>query len=207
MGMYYQPDRSKDYGINTCAGCFEKQEEIDRLKEEIQQLRMKLSAQKRKDKEGYFGSSTPSARVPVKANGTEEKRLKGGGAKVGHKGRGRHKHREEEVDCVREVPLEAICPECHCVMKEKDFRERSVLDIDPIRVLKVLYRLQRRLCPQCKQIRTAQAAEVLPRSMFSNQLIAEIVDSHYMQGMPLGRICARWQLNYGSVIESDRKSV
>jgi hypothetical protein len=29
-----------------------------------------------------------------------------------------------------------------------------------------------------------------------------VVDSHYVQGMPLGRICARWQLNYGSVIAS-----
>jgi len=200
--MQYQPARSHDYGINACPGCFEKQREIDRLNEEIQQLRMKLSVQKRKDREGFFGSSTPSARVPVKANATEEQRQKRGGAKPGHKGSGRRKHREEEVDCVREVAVEAICPKCHCVMKEKDYRERSVLDIDPIRVLKVLYRLQRRLCPQCRQIRTAQAAEVLPRAMFSNQLIAEIVDSHYMQGMPLGRICARWQLNYGSVIES-----
>ncbi len=110
--MHYQPARSHDYGINACPGCFEKQRVIDRLEEEIQQLRMKLSVQKRKDKEGFFGSSTPSARVPVKANATEEQRQKRGGAKVGHRGSGRRKHREEEVDCVREVAVEAICPQC-----------------------------------------------------------------------------------------------
>jgi transposase len=198
----YQPAKNHDYSVNTCQGCFEKQREIDRLKEEIQQLRVKLSAKKRKDKEGFFGSSTPSSQIPVKANAPEAQTLKRGGAKPGHQGNGRRKHGWEEVDCVREVQVEPLCPECHCVMKEKDHRERSVLDIDPIRVLKVRYRLQRRECPQCKRIIAAQAGEVLPRSMFSNQLLSEIVDSHYVQGIPLGRVCARWQLNYGSVIAS-----
>lgn len=198
----YQPAKSHDYSVNTCQGCLEKQREIDRLTEEIQQLRVKLSAKKRKDKEGFFNSSTPSSQIPVKANASEEQALKRGGAKPGHQGNGRKKHQPEEVDDVREVQVEPICPECHCVMPEKDHRERSVLDIDPIRVLKVRYRLQRRQCPQCKRITRAQAAEVLPRSMFSNQLLSEIVDSHYVQGIPLGRVCARWQLNYGSVIQA-----
>ncbi len=51
--MQYQPARRHDYGINAYPGCFEKQRETDRLKEEIQQLRMKLSVQKRKDREGF----------------------------------------------------------------------------------------------------------------------------------------------------------
>jgi len=42
----------------------------------------------------------------------------------------------------------------------------------------------------------------LPKSLLSNQLMAEIVDSHYLQGIPLGRVCARWQLNYGTIIEA-----
>ena len=198
----YQPAKNHLYSVNTCQGCLEKQREIDRLREEIQQLRVKLSAKKRKDQEGFFNSSTPSSQIPVKANTSEEHTRKRGGAKPGHQGHGRKKHHQEEVDAVREVQVEPICPECHCVMPEKDHRERSVLDIDPIRVLKVRYRLQRRQCPQCKRIISAQAAEVLPRSMFSNQLLAEIVDSHYVQGIPLGRVCARWQLNYGSVIQA-----
>ena len=198
----YQPAKSFQYAVNACQGCLEKQREIDRLKEEIQRLRVKLSAKKRKDKDGFFGSSTPSSQLPVKANACPEQTLQRGGAKPGHPGAGRQKHPPEEVDCVREIEVAPRCPDCQCVMPEKDHRERSVLDLDPIRVLKVRYRLQRRQCPQCKRIIAAQAAEVLPRFMFSNQLLAEIIDSHYVQGIPLGRICVRWQLNYGSVIEA-----
>ena len=143
MRSVYQQPKSPTYGVNSCAGCLEKQREIDRLKQEIQQLRVKLSVKKRKDKEGFFASSTPSSQLPVKASSTEEQAAKRGGAKPGHTGNGRKKHHQEEVDEVRTIEVEVICPQCHALMKEKDARERSVLDIDAIRVLKVLYR---RLC-------------------------------------------------------------
>jgi hypothetical protein len=202
MRSVYQPPKNSAYGVSSCEACLEKQREIDRLKEEIQQLRVKLSAKKRRDQAGFFGSSTPSAQLPVKANSPETEALKRGGAKPGHPGNGRKKHRQEEVDEVRVVEVEPRCPGCQTLMPGKDYRERSVLDIDPIRVRQVQYRLQRRTCPHCQRIVTAQASGVLPRALFSNQLLAEIVDSHYLQGIPLGRVCARWQLNYGSVIQA-----
>ncbi len=62
----YQLAKSYNYGVNTCQQCLAKQREIDRLTEENQRLRAKLSQQKRKDQEGFFGSSTPSAQIPVK---------------------------------------------------------------------------------------------------------------------------------------------
>ena len=55
--------------------------EIDRLTEDDQRLRAKLAHQKRKDQEGFFGSSTPSAQIPLKANSTEENNQKRGSAK------------------------------------------------------------------------------------------------------------------------------
>ncbi len=198
----YQLAKSHDYGVNTCSQCLEKQREIDRLTEENQRLRAKLSHQKRKDQEGYFGSSTPSAQLPVKANSTEENHSKRGGAKPGHKGVGRKQHAEQEVDFVRTVSVEPFCPSCHSALVAKDVRERSVLDIDPITVKRVLYRLERKECPCCGMLLTAQAPGVLPKSLLSNQLLTEIVDAHYVQGMPLGRVCVRWQLNYGTVIQA-----
>jgi len=54
--------------INDCPLCLEKQREIDRLKEENGLLKRQLSYRERKDKEGFFGSSTPSSQQPVKAN-------------------------------------------------------------------------------------------------------------------------------------------
>jgi transposase len=82
----------------------------------------------------------------------------------------------------------------------KGYRQRSVLDIDPVTVRKVLYRLERKACPSCGLEVSAKPKDVLAKSLLSNQLLAEIVDSHYLQGMPLGRVCARWHLNYGTVI-------
>jgi len=197
----YQPAKSHDYSVNSCQGCFEKQREIDRLKEEIASLRTKLSKQKRADKEGFFGSSTPSSQVPVKANSTEENKKNRGGAKIGHKGHGRKSHTAEEADCVRTEHVEGFCPACQTLLTAKDYRERSVIDIDPVKVKRVLYRLERKECPCCGVSVTAKAPGVLPKSLLSNQLLAEIVDAHYVQGMPLGRVCARWQLNYGTVIQ------
>lgn len=198
----YQLAKSHDYGVNTCQQCLAKQREIDRLTEENQRLRAKLAQQKRKDQAGFFGSSTPSAQIPVKANSTEENHNKRGGAKPGHTGTGRKKHAEQEADCVRTISLDPLCPSCHSILTAKDVRERSVLDIDPITLKRVLYRLERKECPCCGMTLQATAPGVLPKSLLSNQLLTEIVDSHYMHGIPLGRVCARWQLNYGTVIQA-----
>ena len=160
----YQLAKSHDYGINTCQQCLEKQREIDRLTEENQRLRAKLAHQKRKDQEGFFGSSTPSAQVPVKANSTEENHQQRGGAKPGHIGHGRQQHAEQEVDCIRTVSVDPLCPSCHAELVTKDVRQRSVLDIDPTTVKRVLYRLERKECPCCGVTLQATAPGVLPKS-------------------------------------------
>ena len=51
-------------GRRYCPGCFEKQSKIDQLLEENQRLRQKLRYEERKAKEGFFGSSTPSSKIP-----------------------------------------------------------------------------------------------------------------------------------------------
>jgi hypothetical protein len=74
--------------INPCPFCHEKQEEINRLKDEIICLKDRLRHRERTEKEGFFGSSTPSSLKPVKVN-TQEKPKKPRGAKNGHEGFGR----------------------------------------------------------------------------------------------------------------------
>ncbi len=80
--MSYKTPKAQDYGVNDCASCLDKQREIDRLKEEIQQLRQKICANQRKSKEGFFGSSTPSSKVPVKANSLAENQARKGGVRI-----------------------------------------------------------------------------------------------------------------------------
>jgi hypothetical protein len=72
MRTIYQPPKSQVEGVNLYEGYLEKQREIDRLKEEIARLRIQLSQKKRKDRAVYFGSSTPSAKQPLKANSPAE---------------------------------------------------------------------------------------------------------------------------------------
>ena len=54
--------------MTYCKGCLGKQQKINELEEEITSLKSKLRYQERTAKEGFFGSSTPSSKLPVKAN-------------------------------------------------------------------------------------------------------------------------------------------
>ena len=50
-----------------CKQCLNKQQKINYLEKEISTLKSKLRYQQRIAKEGFFGSSTPSVKMPVKA--------------------------------------------------------------------------------------------------------------------------------------------
>src|SRR5664279_2555231 len=56
------------FQLTYCPECLKKQLVIDRLQEEIVRLKARLRYQERTAKEGPFGSSTPSAKVPLKAS-------------------------------------------------------------------------------------------------------------------------------------------
>jgi len=60
-----------------------KQQEIDRLKEENARLKDRLLHQERNAREAPFGSSAPSAKLPVKPNSLEDNQKKKGGAHPG----------------------------------------------------------------------------------------------------------------------------
>lgn len=70
--------------------CLEKQRRINELQEQLLQLKAKLRYQERTAREGLFGSSTPSSKLPIKPNSPKKDHpLDRGGGKVGHKGHGR----------------------------------------------------------------------------------------------------------------------
>jgi hypothetical protein len=94
-----------------CEDCLNKQKEIDNLKDEILRLKQKLRYRDRKDKEGFFGSSTSSAKIPLKAN-IPDKQSKPKGARAGHKGFGRKKITLSEADCVETVTSFGRCISC-----------------------------------------------------------------------------------------------
>ncbi len=187
--------------LNLCQSCLEKQRTIDRLKQEIESLREKVRRLERKAQQGPFGSSTPSAKVPVKANTAEEQRSKPGGAKPGHRGHGRPAVDEAGVERTETISLGSVCPHCGGPLGHKEYRDRSVIDSQPLRAQPVLYQLERARCPRCGKTVQARAPEVLPKSLYGNQLITQVVFLHYRQGIPVGRLCDQLGLGLGAVFE------
>ena len=87
--------------------------------EELKLLKAHLRYQQRKISEGYFGSSTPSSKKPVKENSVHSGEAKNrGGAKAGHKGNGRRSLSSEAADRVEEIRLESSCPACNSSWEE-----------------------------------------------------------------------------------------
>jgi transposase len=178
-------DRS---GNVICQGCFKKDLIIDELKIKINNLQEKMKKrQKRELMQGAFGSSTPSSQKPIKENALEEDQFKNGGAKVGHKGKGRTAAKESESSKVVELEKPLKCPDCEVVLYETDARERTVVDVSAVKAKRILYKCNRGKCPRC--FRTfSSSPDVLPKCLYGNQLIAQAAVMHYFHGIPLGRI-------------------
>ncbi len=182
-----------------CEGCLERQRRIDQLLEENQRLKAQLRYRERQAREGFFGSSTPSAQRPVKANSPPAQPGKLGGARKGHRGHGRRTVEAAAAQVV-EVPVAPRCPACGGPLEDQGVRSRSVVDIAPPRPAPILYRLHRRYCPRCRRTVQAPLPTVLPRALFGNELTAQLLWLHYGHGVPLGRLCAQMGLALGSVI-------
>jgi transposase len=187
--------------VNDCPLCLEKQREIDRLKEENGLLKQRLSYRERKDKEGFFGSSTPSSQQPVKAN-TEDAH-KPRGAKMGHKGFGRKAFSVSDADRVERVEaiVGEVCPFCGGCLEDKGDESRSVLDIHPVKAERVVYLQKKKWCRGCGKTFRGEVPGVLPRNLYSNQLMATATTMHYLHGIPLGRVCEQLGVGDGSLVE------
>jgi transposase len=193
-------------GGGYCRECFEKQREIDRLTEENVRLRGRLRYQERVSRaEGFFGSSTPSAKLPVKANTApaEPRQRLRGGAKNGHVGHGRQAATPLSAARVEQIAVaQGRCPDCRVGLEDRGVRERTVIDCPPVRPRTTIYRLQIKRCPCCQRTFQAPAPSVLPRSLYGNQLLTHIAVQHYVYGVPLGRLEAQTAIGYGSLIDA-----
>lgn len=201
--MSYAAPKAKDYGVNNCDGCLAKQQIIDRQFEEIQRLKQKLYVNERRLTEGFFGSSTPSSQVPVKANSLAENQAKKGGAKVGHRGIGRQVFRPAQAAEVRvaEVDVET-CANCQCQLVGHSSNGRAIFDLQREAIRRIYYEIARKRCPQCRTVVAGKVGNAMPNAKLSNELIAEVAEQHYVLGRSLGQIAERFSLNYSTLSES-----
>jgi transposase len=182
-----------------CRECEEKENLIRELKLEVERLQGKLHRQERKVTEGYFGSSTPSSQIPIKSNIKKENK-KPSGAKQGHKGYGRKSISEEEADRVEVIELEEEqCPCCKIKLEGMGERDRYVIDLEPVKIKKVLYKLKRKKCPQCGKVYSAKAPGVKRKSLYNNRFTSHVATEHYTEFLPLGKISTRLDVGIGSL--------
>ncbi|HDP98740.1 MAG TPA: IS66 family transposase [bacterium] len=186
---------------NLCSECIKKQEEIYRLREENKKLKAKLRLQERKITEGYFGSSTPSSKKPIKENSPNTVQKNRGGAKMGHKGNGRRSISLEQADRIEEVKVECRCPRCQSAdLKYLDQRERTVINFE-LKKVRAVYKLERKQCKTCGNVVQAKAPGVLPRNLYGNKLLAHVAVEHYVDGIRLGHLERQTGVNMGSLIK------
>jgi len=188
--------------MTYCQQCLEKQRTISKLEEEIILLKAKLRYQERTAKEGFFGSSTPSSKLPVKANSRKKQQRNRGGGKPGHKGHGRASICEEDADEVKNIHIGNTCPDCGNILEGKGARTRTVIDCQPVKMKKVVYHLQRKRCRQCKKLISARPPGVLAKCLYSNQLLAYVAVQHYIYGNTLGQIEKQTGIGYSSLVDA-----
>lgn len=190
-------DSTSLHRLAYCPECLQKQQEIDRLREENARLKDRLRYQERTAREGFFGSSTSSAKVPVKANTARRgPDLAPGGARPGHKGHGRQGIAADQADRVMAIPAAAACPDCGAALQKKGCRARTVLDVEPLRPQRLHYLLEEKYCPQCRRTVRPRAPGVLKRHLLGNALLAHATVQHYVFGATLGQL--QIQLGVGS---------
>jgi len=183
-----------------CKACLEKDLKIEELKETIKSLQGKLKYRERKEQEGYFRTSTPSSKLPFKENASEEKTNKKGGGVPGHKGNGRPSHTDKSAHAV--IPCDAgdRCPDCGGALTMKEVRDRTVIESTPTKPESILYRLAVKECKNCRRVFRAKAPSVLPKSLYGNQITAQIAVMHYFHGITMGRITEMTGISLGSLI-------
>lgn len=185
-----------------CAGCLEKQIKIDRLETEVQRLRAKLRYQERTAKEGPFGSSTPSSKIPIKPSSLEERQARRGGGKVGHPGHGRRRLKVIDADSIERIEANTTCPACGTHLEDRGLRRRTVIDCDPVKVQRKILELEKKKCPRCGQRIEAHAPGVLPRFLYGNQLLTHVAVQHYLYGQTLGQIEKQTGIPYSSLLQA-----
>jgi transposase len=186
--------------LHYCRDCLCKQQEIDRLKEEIARLKDRLRYQERNAREAPFGSSTPSAKLAVKPNSLEDNQKKKGGAKPGHAGNGRSPPPPEEVTRTERIPGLQKCPDCGAGLVAKGFKKRTVIDVVPVQKEVIVYELEQCDCPRCHRVFTAPAPGVFAKGLFGNRLLAYVAEEHYVHGTTMGRLARQLGLHRGSLL-------
>lgn len=190
--------------IRACGQCYEKQREVDRLKEEVDRLKKALQYRDRQKEDGFFGPSTPSSKIPFKPNVPEMKHPKKRGAQPGHPG-----HRRigvQDLTGARIVRVQSAyggrCPGCGGDLTCHKRRSRLVRESHPVESEDVVLELPVERCAACKKTYATKAPGVFPKSRLGTQLISNAVWMSYGHGIPTERVSEQLKVKPGVLMGS-----
>jgi transposase len=185
-----------------CAECFKEQRQIDRLRAENDRLKQALHYRRAKEQEGLFGSSTPSAKLPVKANTKASESSRKRGAQPGHPAHLRQRADPAQADRVVAVPsaYAGRCPQCGGALENKGMRRRLVRECRPIESEEIVFELPVEYCSCCARTLSTPAPAVFPKAVLGNQLLTNAVEMSYLHGIPLGRVCEQLEVGPGALV-------
>ena len=184
----------------------EKDREIARLKKENAALKEAQCGGKTNPAQILpFGSSTPSSKIPIKENSTEESRKRIGGLKIGHSGHGRKRVSEAEADEVIDLPAPIVCPVHGNELTEWTSRTKTVVHSVPAKTITRVYTIQRAWCAQCRKYHENKIPGVMPYFAFSNDLLAQALVDHYKYGIPMGTEARRLGVKKSALINAAKK--
>jgi transposase len=185
----------------ACLECLKKAERIKELEAKLEIAKSQLADLQHRTQIGFFGSSTPSSKVPVKASSKDAS--KKGGARLKHKGHGRRHTHDAEPSKRESIPVtEEFCPDCARELSKHGSKERTVLDATPMQLNTVHYDLEQKRCRRCKKVLTAKAPMIIPKALFSNQLLSVVATQHYFYGVTMGQLAKQMQIGIGSLFSA-----
>lgn len=138
-----------------------------------------------------FGSSTPSSKMPVKPNSSEEDRSRVGGQPKGHAGHGRKAVPDEDADEAVDLAKPTSCPVHGTALASWTTRTRTVVHMAPARRIVRNYTIYRAWCPLCGKYHESGVPGAMPCFAFTNDLISQVLVDHFQAGIPLGALARR----------------
>jgi hypothetical protein len=87
-------------------------------------------------------------------------------------------------------------------LESPDVRERTVTQVVPVQVQRILYQLTRRRCPECRRVFSAKVPGVLPKFKQDNSVLAHVAIEHYLHQITLGHLAVRLGINESRFIEA-----
>lgn len=169
---------------------------------EKENKRLRKAANIRDGRESYFGSSTPSSKLPPQPNSSSDNQNKKGGAKPGHRGSARRKIKPQEANEV--VYMNDIPEYCACGghVASNGYENRTVIDYIPAKTVTKAIRIKKGLCGECGKRHVAPVVGVAPRALYSNRILSHAAVEHYVYGHSVGEVSERMGINEGALFNA-----